>query len=180
MYSCIKASRRHGAILLRDERGQALVEAPVVILTLCLLTLILFQPVVTLYTRMVLGAGAASLCRVVATESALLDGDGDSGDGGASARLLKTYAAGKIAGLPRGSAFQIPGSLKVDVSGDAHGAHIQVRLSLMQKALPLLGLLVGADKRGQVEVSAEACSVGALAGHDQDASYEYPALGQVP
>jgi len=162
--------------VLHDERGQALTEAPIIMVTICVLALILFQPVVTLYTKMVLGATAASLCRVVAT-----DGASSSGASGGSAgdRLLQTYAEGKIAGLPRGSAFQIPGSLRLEVSGDAHAETVSVRVSLNQKALPLLGLLVGAQRDGTVELSAEAHSVGALAGQAQGADYEYPPLGQV-
>ncbi len=158
---------------LRDDRGQALTEAPVIITVLCVLSLILLQPVVTLYTKMVLGAAAASLCRVVATEA----GGRDAASG---QRLLWTYAEGKIAGLPRGSAFQIPGSLRVEVSGDAYADKVSVQLSLSQKTLPLLGLLVGAGSNGSVEVSAEAHSVGAFAGSGQSASYEYPPLGQTP
>jgi len=165
------------ARVLKSEQGQALVEAPVIIVTICMLALILFQPIVTLYTKMVLGSAAASLCRVVATDSA---SPGSGGDASASTRLLQTYAEGKIAGLPRGSAFQVPGSLRLEVAGDAHAAKVSVRLSLTQKALPLLGLLVGADRGGAVEVSAEAHSVGALAGSGQSAAYEYQLLGQVP
>ncbi|MCL2333135.1 MAG: hypothetical protein FWC54_06625 [Actinomycetia bacterium] len=168
MFSCTE--------LLRDERGQALTEAPVVIVTLCLLILILFQPVVTLYTKMVLGAAAASLCRVVATDTTSSSGE----DAAAGGRLLQTYAEGKIAGLPRGSAFQVPGSLRLEVSGDAYAAEVHVRLSVSQKTLPLLGLLVGARRDGTVEIAAEARSVGALAGIGQGADYEYPPLGQNP
>jgi len=164
MFSCTE--------VLRGERGQALTEAPVVIVTLCVLALILFQPVVTLYTKMVLGASAASLCRVVATEA--------GSDASAKQRLLQTYAEGKIAGLPRGSAFQIPGSLKLEVSGNASSDQVRVRLSLTQKTLPLLGLLVGADRAGRTEVAAEACSRGALAGTGQSADFEYPPLGLAP
>ncbi|MCL2323959.1 MAG: hypothetical protein FWC48_00045 [Actinomycetia bacterium] len=153
---------------LHGEDGQALTEAPVVITTLCILSLILFQPVVTLYTKMVLGAAAASLCRVVATR--------DPSD---DAQLLQSYSQGKIAGLPRGSAFQVPGSLQVDVSGDAHAEQVRVRLSLTQKTLPLIGLLAGDLQGGTVEVSAEAHSVGALAGLSSGADLEYPVLGQV-
>jgi len=163
--------------VLKSEDGQALAEAPIIIVTLCVLALILFQPIVTLYTKMVLGSAAASLCRVVATDSA---SSGLSGDASASARLLQTYAEGKIAGLPRGSAFQVPGSLRLEVTGDAHSAQVSVRLSLDQKALPLLGLLVGAGRNNTVKISAEAHSVGALVGSDQSATYEYPPLGQVP
>jgi hypothetical protein len=153
---------------LRSEDGQALSEAPVVITTLCVLCLILFQPVVTLYTKMVLGATAASLCRVVATRGPVDD-----------QALLQSYSQGKISGLPRGSAFQVPGSLRVEISGDAHADEIRVRLSLAQKTLPLLGLLVGAHRDGTVEVSAEAKSVGALSDFAQGAESEYPVLGQV-
>lgn len=168
MFSCTEIPRNCISIM-RNERGQALVEAPVIIVTLCLLALIMFQPIVTLYTKMVLGAAAASLCRTVATE-----------DSGASDRLLQTYAEGKIAGLPRGAAFQVPGSLRLEITGDACAEQVSVRLSLKQKTLPLLGLLVGAGNAGVVEVTAEARSVGALAGAGQNASFEYPSLGQVP
>ena len=140
----------------RDERGQALVELPFIILLLCVLALLLIQPVVYLYTQMSLGQIASELTRVVATEGQTPAGSGEI--------LLRSYAADKLEGLPQGNAFRVPGTLRVTVSGNARSECIEVQVSVMQRPLPLMGLFVGAGLRGDVEVTGRAMSSGAWCG----------------
>jgi len=142
--------------LLRGDSGQALVEAPFVIPIVCILVLMLVQPVATLYTKMVLGQTAAGICRIVATE--------DTVPSGSRERLIKAYAADKLEGLPSGRIFRVPGTLEVDVQGNAQSDLITVTVSVKQQPLPLMGLLVGAGRAGQLEVSGSASTRGARLG----------------
>ena len=139
-----------------DERGQALAELPLVIVLVCVLALMLIQPLVYLYTKMALGQIAAELTRVVATE--------EGAPSGSREILLKSYVADKLESLPQGSAFRVPGTLRVTVSGDAHSERIEVQVSVKQKPLPLMGLLTGAGINGDIEVTGRAAGTGAWVG----------------
>ena len=55
--------------VLHDERGQGSVEAAVVIPVLFLLLLMLLQPGIVLYDRIVMGSAAAEACRLLATST---------------------------------------------------------------------------------------------------------------
>ena len=109
-----------------------------------------------LYTQMALGQIAAELTRIVATEEGTPSGSRET--------LLKSYVADKLESLPRGSAFRVPGTLRVSVSGNARSEHIEVKVSVRQKPLPLMGLLTGAGVNGDVEVTGRAVSSGAWVG----------------
>jgi len=139
-----------------DERGQALAELPFIVVLVCVLALLLIQPMVQLYTRMALGQIAAELTRVVATEA--------QDPAGSRETLLKSYAADKLESIPHGNAFRIPGTLKLSVSGNARSERIEVQVSVKQRPLPLMGLLVGAGLRGDVEVTGRAITKGAWLG----------------
>jgi hypothetical protein len=138
----------------RDDSGQALAEAPFVVMVLCALVVVLLQPLALLYTKMVVGQVAADLTRVVAC----------SEDAHAGSVLLKAYAADKLEGLPKGSAFVVPGTLQVAVSGNARTARVQVTVSVEQEPLPLFGFLGGSgvSSRRAVKVIGTATAVGAL------------------
>jgi len=142
--------------LLQGDSGQALVEAPFVIPLVCIVVLMLVQPVAMLYTKMTLGQIAAGICRIVATE--------DTTPAGSKERLLIAYSADRLEGLPSGRIFRIPGTLKVDVQGNAQSELITVTVSVKQQPLPLMGFLVGAGRTGQVEVSGSASTRGARLG----------------
>ena len=145
---------------LKSDSGQSLAELPYVVLLTCLLVLMLIQPVIFLYTQMALGQVASGVCRIVATEAATPSGSKD--------RLIRSYAIDKLEGIPKGDAFRIPGSLKIDISGNAKSEHIEVVVSVKQKPLPLMGFLLKAGtgtKAGQdIEVSGRASTRGAQRG----------------
>jgi hypothetical protein len=122
----------------------------------CALALILMQPLVTLYTKMMLGHAAAELSRVVATAQNAPDSK-DSG-------VLTAWAADRLEGLPKGRAFMLPGSLKVSVSGTAHSDVVYVKVSVRQEPLPLFAVLATLTGKRSVEVSAQASAAGALCG----------------
>jgi hypothetical protein len=138
---------------MRNEYGQALAELPVVVLVLCVLALLLLQPLAMLYTKMALGQVAAELSRVAACAgTATVPAD---------EKALTVWAADKLEGLPKGSAFMMPGSLKVSVSGDAHSTEVKVRVSVRQKPL-VLPAFFGRSSGGTVEVSGHASAPGTL------------------
>ncbi|MCL2679977.1 MAG: hypothetical protein FWF11_00645 [Coriobacteriia bacterium] len=156
---CVQTSKR--------DRGQALVELPYVIVIVCVLILLTLQPVVYLYTQMALGQIASGLCRIVATEEAA----GSSRD-----LLLRSYAADKLEGLPRGKAFWVPGTLRIAVSGDATSEVIEVQVTVKQEPLPLTGLLLGAGINQDLEVTGRAVTTGArygVLGTPQDAPQHF-------
>ncbi|MCL2379231.1 MAG: hypothetical protein FWC81_00370 [Coriobacteriia bacterium] len=136
------------AKLRQNEKGQALAELPWVILIMCVLILMMIQPAIYLYTQMTLGQVAVGIGRIVATKD---EETGHGQDG-----LLHSYAADRLAGLPRGDAFWIPGTLQVEVSGNSRSEVIEVSVSLKQEPLPLMGFLVGASINQNVEVTGHA------------------------
>ncbi|MDR1775464.1 MAG: hypothetical protein LBS17_03280 [Actinomycetes bacterium] len=138
---------------LQNDAGFSLVETPLVVLCVCLLCLILLQPVVTCYTRLCLGQVAGELARIVATDPAGADNDAQT--------RYKVWAADRLTGLPEGSAFRVAGSLQLQVQGDPGADTVKVTLSLRQKPLPLVGLFGGHASGDTVEVSASALSTGA-------------------
>ncbi len=160
MRLCTKSRERAS----RNDRGQALAEAPIVVIVLCCLLLMLFQPIAMLYTKMVLGQTAASLCRTLATD--------DEGHD------LKAYAQSKLEGLPQGSAFQVPGSLEVRTSGGPSTPEVRVEVSLKQRPLPLMGFLVGTNTQGLITVTGKASCPGTRTNSTQSPEFEYPSLGQ--
>jgi len=153
---------------LRCDKGQALVELPYVLLLACVLILLMVQPVIYLYTHMALGQIAAGISRIVATE--------DSMSGTSKEILLRSYAADKLEGLPRGRAFWVPGTLRIEVSGDANSEVIEVQVSVKQEPLPLMGLLLGAGINQDVEVTGRAVTRGTrigVTGTPQDAPQQF-------
>ena len=143
------------AEMRHNERGQALAELPYVALLVCTLILLLVQPSIFLYTQMALGQIASGICRIVATE--------DATPTGSKERLIRAYALDKLEGLPKGEAFRVPGTLRIETKGNAQSEQIEVRVSVKQKPLPLMGLLVGAPGK-DIEVSARAVTQGTQLG----------------
>ncbi|MCL2525519.1 MAG: hypothetical protein FWE46_00485 [Coriobacteriia bacterium] len=140
----------------RDDSGQALAELPVVVILVCIVIMMLLQPVATLYTKMALGQVAASVARVVATETADVSGSREI--------ALSAYAQEKLEGLPAGAAFRVPGTTRVHIQGNARSELIEVVVSVRQQPLPLMGLLVGAGMQGDLEVRGRARTKGAQVG----------------
>ncbi|MCL2403855.1 MAG: hypothetical protein FWC86_06490 [Coriobacteriia bacterium] len=142
--------------LAKGDRGQALVELPYVILLSCALVLLTVQPLVFLYTQMALGQIASGIGRIVATEAATPAGGREV--------LIRAYAADKLEGLPQGKAFRVPGTLRIEIAGDAQSEQIEVVVSVKQEPLPLMGLLLGAGIGEDIEVSGRAFTRGAQVG----------------
>jgi len=159
-YALGRALKRAFKSAQKNEKGQSLAELPYVVLLTCLLVLMLIQPVIFLYTQMALGQVASGICRIVATEDSTLSGSKET--------LIRSYATDKLEGLPKGDAFRVPGTLRVDVSGNAKSERIEVTVSVKQKPLPLVGFLftaaTGTKAGADIEVSGRAATRGAQVG----------------
>ena len=164
--------RHYRALSLQSEKGQALVELPWIILFSCVLVLMMLQPMVFLCTQMALGQIASGVARIAATEETALTGSREV--------LIRAYAADKLEGLPRGSAFRVPGTLRVDVKGNAQSERIEVEVSVRQRPLPLMGILLGAGINQDVTVSGKAVTRGAHTAVEGTAKSAPQSYGNVP
>jgi hypothetical protein len=111
--------------MLRDRRGQALLEAPMTVLTACLIALVVLQLGVWFHGYLMVSTVSADLCRAVAVD--------DSIDGW----LLTSYANDRMQALDGGAAWRVPGSLRVEACGDKRG-EVVVTVSIEQRPLPMI------------------------------------------
>ncbi len=156
---------------LRDERGQATVEAAFALPVLFLLALLLLQPGILLYDRMVMEAAAAEGCRLLATRSDAM-GDAEA--------LCEEYVMRRLGSVPSAACFHVHEggcTWRVEMTGDERSDRVVVRISTEVRPLPLLdggaALLGLANERGNIVMSVErsmptqpAWAAGAQAGRD--------------
>ena len=174
-YRALKLKSDKGQALAElrlSEKGQALAELPYVVLVSCLLILMMLQPAVFLYTQMALGQIASGVARIAATEETTLTSSKE--------RLIRSYVADKLEGLPKGSAFRIPGTLRVDVKGNAYSERIEVEVRVDQKPLPLMGPLMGVGVNESVTVTGKAVTSGTRIGVEGTAKNAPTVYGNVP
>lgn len=134
--------------------GQATVEAAFVIPVIFLLLLLLIQPGVLLYDRMVMNAAASEACRMLATRSP---------DVGVDGQAYEEAVRRRLGAIPQQENFHCHEggcSWAIALSGDEHSEEVRARISGRVRLLPLLDAgasLIGmADEDGTVEVSVEA------------------------
>lgn len=139
-----------------SDRGQALVEAPLAIALVCVLCLMMIQPALTLITKMVMGFTVAHCGRVAATDVS-----------GNSADLLTSVAKSKLSMLPKSPVFYIPSSVELEIEGSPSSTDIDITLSLKQKPLPGLSVLLGADSQGEIKLEKKARVGGTIRGVNQ-------------
>ena len=139
----------------RISKGQATVEAAMLIPILCTVLLMLIQPGIILYDRMVMNYAAAEGCRLLATA------DGGSGlDGGRCEELVRRH----LGAIPQQDLFHMHDggcSYDIEVSGNESSAVVAVKITNRIKLLPLFDAgarLAGASHDGtlQIEVSRSA------------------------
>ena len=119
--------RRMGA-RARDARGQSTVEAAVALPVVFLLVLLLVQPGIVLYDRMVMAGAAAEGCRLLATS------DGD-------AATCEEYVRRRLGAIPPLDVFHVHDSgctweVRCEGGGAADVARVTVRTEV--RPLPLL------------------------------------------
>lgn len=171
MFSCteqclrrIKASTavgsaRHSHRLRRfwsaalSTRGQATIEAAFALPILMLLILLLLQPGVILYDRIVMQGAAAEGCRLLATAD-------DS-----SAGKSEDYIRRRLSAIPQVDFFHVHSSgcsWQISLSGNENAPSASVKISTEIKPLPLIGLGAGflgaTNANGNLVIEVEASS----------------------
>lgn len=134
------------------DSGQSTVEAAFLIPVLFLLLLLLMQPGIVLYDRMVMHGAAAEACRLAATKT---DAAGASGEAYRNAILRR------LGSVPQEEHFHVheDGSCSwtVEIVGNEHTEVASVRIANKLKPLPLVDagatLLGLTDEDGCLEVS---------------------------
>ena len=136
--------------LLKDGRGQGTVEAAVVIPVLFLLLLLLLQPGIVLYDRLVMGNAAAEACRVLATGASSF---------GSMSRSCEAFVRHRLAAVPGHKCFHVhEGGCSWDIQliGSESGESVTVRIGNDLRPLPLFDAaarLAGmTDAKGNIHI----------------------------
>ena len=114
-----------------DERGQGTIEAAVVIPVLFLLLLMLLQPGIVLYDRIVMGGAAAEACRLLATKTGAAGSMGDA---------CEAFVRHRLSAIPQHDCFHVHGgscSWDIDLVGDEGSESVTVRIGNELRPLPL-------------------------------------------
>jgi len=137
-----------------DEAGQGTLEAAFAIPVLFILMLLLIQPGIILYDRMVMGAAASEGCRLLATKGASYG----SMDGACEA-----YIRHRLASIPQHDCFHVHGgscSWQITLDGGEASGQVSVKITNEVHPLPLFDvatvLLGMTNSRGNLEVTVEA------------------------
>ncbi|MBR3182635.1 MAG: pilus assembly protein [Eggerthellaceae bacterium] len=131
-----------------DERGQGVVEAAVAIPVLFLLLLLLLQPGIILYDRLVMANAAAEGCRLLATAT---------GDMGGS---CEAFVRHRLAAVPQHDCFHVHQgdcSWNIELLGDESSQEVTVSIENELRPLPLFdagSMLLGlANANGNLEIA---------------------------
>ncbi|WP_449315089.1 TadE/TadG family type IV pilus assembly protein [Rubneribacter sp.] len=134
----------------RSLDGQATVEAAFLIPVLLIGLLLLVQPGILLYDRMVMGAAASEACRLLATKT---DAAGDMEES------CRAFVMHRLGSVPPVSCFHVHEggcSWEVAFQGDERSEAVEVTIANEVRPLPLLGaggaLLGILNDRGNFEV----------------------------
>ncbi len=113
----------------RDDSGQSTVEAAFALPILMLLVLLLLQPGIILYDRIVMQGAAADGCRLLATTAS------------GNASTNEDYIRRRLSAVPQIDQFHVHSSgcsWQIELSGDEASDEVTVRISTEVKPLPLL------------------------------------------
>ena len=135
----------------RCEAGQATVETALLVPVLLAVILLLVEPGIILYDRIVMRDAAAQGCRVLMTMS--------GGDDGTAEAFIRR----RLGSIPQQNAFHVHEgndcSWQIVCSGGAESAEVTVRISTEIEPLPLIGfgaaLLGAVNERGHVVIEVE-------------------------
>ena len=136
--------------VVKNECGQGTVEAAVVVPVLFLLMMLLIQPGIVMYDRIVMGNAAAETCRLLATSS-------DSY--GSMERSAEAFVRHRLAAVPQHDCFHVHGgscSWDISLTGNEASATVTVEIKNELKPLPLfdatLALLGMTNGSGNLEI----------------------------
>ncbi len=114
------------------HRGQATVEAAVILPALMLTIALLVQPICLSYTRSIMRAAAAEGIRAAATSY------------GGELGPCRRYVFRRLRAVPEVPLFHVGGHSDWDVSIERTASHVAVRVAGHARPLPLMGVLMGA------------------------------------
>ena len=131
-----------------DERGQGVVEAAVAIPVLFLLLLLLLQPGIILYDRLVMANAAAEGCRLLATATGDMSGS------------CEAFVRHRLAAVPQHDCFHVHQgdcSWNIELLGDESSQEVTVSIENELRPLPLFDagskLLGLANVNGNLEIA---------------------------
>lgn len=135
----------------RGESGQGTVEAAVALPVLLLLVLLLAQPAILLYDRLVMESAAGEACRLLATATS----DGE--------RQCREFVMRRLGAVPSADCFHVHSSgctWRIACQGDGSSAQTKVTIATEVRPLPLVGagaaLLGVLNEHGCWEVKVDA------------------------
>ena len=139
---CVRhASSRNLRAIARDVRGQAVIEAAFIIPVLFIGVLLLVQPCILLYDRMVMNDAAAEGCRLLATS------------GLRGTQTCENFIKRRLGAIPQQENFHVhsSGCSYVITCSGAGGSATRVSITNEVKPLPLIAF--GADALGTTNAS---------------------------
>ncbi len=122
------------ARIMRDERGQATVEAAVALPVMLCLVLLLVQPGIILYDRIVMAGAAAEGCRLLTTTAE------------EDVSLCEEFVMRRLGAVPQQDLFHIHDpacSWSVELEGCEESEEVAVSITTEAKPVPLIGLGAG-------------------------------------
>ena len=135
---------------IANEKGQGTVEAAVVIPVLFLLLLMLLQPSIILYDRIVMGNAAAEGCRLLATKTSATGSMDD---------VCEAFVRHRLSSIPQQDNFHVHDSAcswRIEMLGDEDSETVTVRIINEVRPLPLFGsgarLLGATNNAGNLEI----------------------------
>lgn len=134
---------------LRTESGQATVEAAFLIPILFVVVLMLIQPGIILYDRMVMNHAASEGCRMLATSTSSADSSPDRCE-----ELIRR----RLGAIPQQDLFHIHDggcSYQISLSGGDSASQVEVGITNQIRLLPLFdvfGTLSGIAPDGRFEI----------------------------
>lgn len=135
---------------IRSEKGQGTIEAAVAIPVVFLLLLMLLQPGIVLYDRLVMGGAAAEGCRLLATKTSAA---------GSMDESCEAFIRHRLSAIPQHDLFHVHGgncSWKIDMDGDENSETVTVTIRNELRPLPLFDIgskLIGmANAAGNLEI----------------------------
>ncbi len=138
----------------KNDRGQATVEAAFALPILLIVVLILLQPGIVLYDKIVMNAACAEGCRLLAT-SATTDGD-----------INEDYIRRRLSAVPQIDIFHFHSggcSWDIDLSGGENNQTVSVTIKNELKPLPLIdiGMSIAGitNDRGNIEIQSQSSAV---------------------
>ena len=112
------------------KRGQATVEAALLLPVLFVVILLITQPVIVLYTRSVMSAAAHEACRLIVTAPQ-----------GARPDAFEAFIRRRLGSIPPIPLFHEhdPCSYVIEFTGDESSGAVTVRIENTMRPLPLIG-----------------------------------------